>query len=148
MALADFSVTTDDVKGRLPIVGDEIGAGTQPVSNGDVDSYIQDAESELTALLKNADLDPSDLTDDTKRQIQEAVEKKAASEVMLQLDHGGERLDDFREAWDDVRRRLEQSHDRLEGNAGQSSLEHNIDTDEDTSSGIVRHQEFLDNYEM
>lgn len=130
MALADFNVTVSDVLDRYPLNdASNIGANTQPVSTGDVDDLIQDAESQLSAQLEKAGIDPASTTDDQERQAQNFVEVWCVAEMLESMGATASRYQSYRKKADDLL--LYFDRDKGRWGDGGSSVPSNID-DTDT----------------
>lgn len=97
MSLADFNVAADDVLDRSPMKSSTVGANTDPISTGDIDDLIQDAESKLAAQFEKAGIDPASLTDDQGRQAQNFVEVWCVAEIMEIMGATGRRFQQYRD---------------------------------------------------
>jgi hypothetical protein len=57
MAIYDYGVTPADVKQKAPVDTRLIGVGTEPVSDGDLTEWIEEAASDLTGVLSKSGID-------------------------------------------------------------------------------------------
>lgn len=126
MNLADFSVTVSDVTDKLPFVGNQVGKNTNPLSTGDIEGIIQDGESKLSNKIEDNGGDPSNLTDDEKREIQEAVEAYAVKESLDILGAVGERYNRYSDKWERMWSRFNSDNSSTGGKSGGNSVVTNI----------------------
>lgn len=126
MNLADFSVTVSDVTDKLPFVGNQVGKNTNPLSTGDIEGIIQDGESKLSNKIEDNGGDPSNLTDDEKREIQEAVEAYAVKESLDILGAVGERYNRYSDKWERMWSRFNSDNSSTGGKGGGNSVVTNI----------------------
>lgn len=135
MALTDFSVTVSDVLEKLPLDTSQISATTEPVSTTDIEGYVQDASSELRAVLDRAAINIASINDDTKRQMQSAVEAYAVAEALDAMGVTGRQYDKYRDKWRDVYDRYTAQPSALA--TSKSRVKSNIDTGKTTSAEFV-----------
>lgn len=144
MAKADFSVTVSDVTDKLPVVADQIGTNTAPLSTGIVEDLIQDGESEFAELLRRNGADPSNLTDDEKRQVQAAVEAYAVKEAMDILGATGEKYNRYSRKWNRLWERFNSDSSQAGGSTTGSRVHTNINPDENNLHDKQEMDDFTD----
>jgi|AKVG01.1.fsa_nt_gi hypothetical protein len=104
MAVQTYSVTTAAVLTYLPITS--VTATSRPLSESDITAFIEDAASQMSGVLENSGLDPTDLDDDTTAQVQEAVIKGAVYAAMQKVPGvSDQRLERARVDWESLRDR-------------------------------------------
>lgn len=135
MALTDFSVTVDDVLEKLPLDTSQITATTEPVSTTDIEGFVQDASSELRAVIDRAGIGYDSINDDTKRQMQSAVEAYAVAEALDAMGVTGRQYDKYRGKWEEARDRYTAQPSTMA--TSKARFKSNIDTDKSTSAEFV-----------
>lgn len=100
MAIATYDTTAAMVKERLPVDTTNIGSGTTPLSDEDIESYIEDGASQLTPILVNSGLSTTISDDDTKAQVQSAIIDFAVWKCLERLPGiSDRRIQDAEDAW-------------------------------------------------
>ena len=105
MATTDFGVTTAEVLAKAPVDSSQISATSVPVSTSDVEDFVDDADSQMAGLLNAAGISSGSLTDDAKRQIQEAIKAYAVAELLDAMGALGRDYDKYRDKWSETYQR-------------------------------------------
>lgn len=135
MATTDYGVTAADVQAKLPL-SNPLTATTKPVSTSDVDEFIDDADSQMSGVLRNAGISLDDLDDDTTRQVQEAIKNYAAAQALSALNVRGQLQSQMMDQWREVYQRYQQRPQLLTKRV--TRIKHNVDTDDSaTTAGFV-----------
>lgn len=131
MAIDAFNVTRSDVLDRIPAGTSQVGSGTEPVSETDVDEAIDDKASEMAGVLERYSVDAADLSDEAERQVQNAIRDGAAAEVLKQFGHVGEIYEKFVSNFEDAKEELRDSAN-LDRDADR--IDSTVDTSDDVSA--------------
>lgn len=131
MAIFDYNLTAGDVKDKAPIDTRYIGASSEPVSDGNITTWIEEGASEFSGLLEKAGLDGSDLADESLNQIQRGILFYAVSELLSKLGHTGQNYQQARGKYEDARQRYEDRPELLDRSI--SRVQSNVDTSKDDS---------------
>lgn len=105
MAIDSFNTSRAQVKRKLPGDTSNIGTGTEPISDGDIDEVIDEKASQMAGVLERASVQASDLSDEAEKQLQEAIAAGAAAECMAQAGMSGERQSKRQEQFESLRER-------------------------------------------
>lgn len=133
MAISTYSTTPSDVKSKAPVDTRAIGASTEPVSDTDIEGWIEEASAELTPLVDAAGKDLDSLTDGAEEQIRTAIVGYAVAELLSAIGHTGDDYESARERYIDFRDRLKADSDNLDGPGG-GGAKSNVPPDREKSS--------------
>lgn len=133
MAIATFNVAAAGVKGKIPFDTSDIGVGTEPVSDSDINTAIDEKASQMAGVLERASVDASDLSDEAEAQIQEAIRAGAAAEVMQQVGHTGSAYEERRDQFEELRGRYANQTNLDRSNGTVAKLEESQARDADRS---------------
>lgn len=106
--ISRYGVTVDDVLRVVQIDTRAITDTSYPVSRSDVQTYIDDAGSELAGLMSKGgmSIDADSVDANTKGFLARGIKAYGAMQVLLTLSQTGALYDRQKEQWDDVRSRL------------------------------------------
>lgn len=105
-----FVIDETQVLARLEWDSSEITETSIPLSLGDIRTYLDDALSQLTSLLKSHDLSPASLDDTSRKQIENAAIAYAVAESLAKSRmRGSAQHDAAWEQWTSLWRRYTQS---------------------------------------
>lgn len=118
MAIHDYNVTASDVLDKIPLDTSMIDGSSEPVSTTTIDGYIDEAASELSGLLRRADVDGTKLEAEAEKHIQTAILNYAAAETLSKLGHTGRDYTQKRARYEDVKQTLKGSAKQLDTERG------------------------------
>jgi len=90
-----------------------------------VQGFIDDASSEMAALVRKSGQKPDKLSDDAQQQVQAAVEAYAVSEILQALGAVEEKYRQYEEKWENLYDKYDKQHSRMDG--GSPSVSSNVD---------------------
>lgn len=111
--MTNFDVTVNSVIDRLPHDLSQVTATTVPVSTTSIETSIEEASSEMVALVKQAGFSVDSLPPEAKPSIQRAVRAYAASQALKAFGLIGDQYSNMMQEYEEVYTKFDSKTRRL-----------------------------------
>lgn len=78
----DFAVTVNSILDRLPMDSSQITATTEPINTGAIESWIEEATSEMASLMRQRGFTPDSISTEALGMAKRAIRSYASSEAL------------------------------------------------------------------
>jgi len=109
----DFVVTVNSVIDRLPNDLSQITATTEPVSSVSIETWVDEASSEISALFRSRGFTSANIPDDVVGMAKRAIRAYAASESLKAFGLVGNQYSTMLQEYEAIYTKYEGSNDRL-----------------------------------